>query len=250
MPAAHRPPALGLPPAAPGPLAGAPGVGPPSLRGFACRLRRHRCAVSVPAPACWLGLSAPAAARRSAAAPGPPPPRCASACGLRRLGAPALAQVAAVALACCGWASGPPSAACGLPAFPWAVPGGGAPRVGPSRRLPSVVPPSVGGLVGLRAPRLPPGPPAALRAAFFGPPARAYWRGWRPAGAWIPPLRRRWGVPPPAGGGRGDPVGSCCSWAAACGLALAAWSAWAAVAVALRPKEWGDISRQYQDVGG
>ena len=174
MPAAQRPPARRLPPSAPGPLAGAPGVGPPSLRGFACRLRRHRCAVSVPAPACWLGLSAPAAARRSAAAPGPPPPRCASGCGLRRLGTPALALVAAVALACCGWASGPPSAACGLPAFPWAVPGGGAPRGGPSRVLPSLVPRSVGRLVGLRAPRLPPGPPAGLRPAFFGPPARAW----------------------------------------------------------------------------
>lgn len=156
--------------------------GPPSLRGFACRLRRHRCAVSVPAPARWLGLSAPAAARPSAAAPGPPPPRCASACGLRRLGAPALAPVAAVALACCGWASGPPSAVCGLPVFPWAVPGGGAPRVGPSRRLPSLVPRSVGGLVGLRAPGLPPGPPAGLRPAFFGPPARAWGRCWRSVG--------------------------------------------------------------------
>ena len=178
--------------------------GPPSLRGFACRLRRHRCAVSVPAPACWLGLSAPAASRPSAAAPGPPPPRCASACGLRRLGAPALAPVAAVALACCGWASGPPSAVCGLPAFPWAVPGGGAPRVGPSRRLPSLVPRSVGGLVGLRAPGLPPGPPAALRAAFFGPPARAsgVWCS-APAGA---------GIPPPAGGGRGDHLASWLSW--------------------------------------
>lgn len=89
--AARRPPALRLPPAAPGPLAGAPGVGPPSLRGFACRLRRHRFAVSVPAPACWLGLSAPAAARRSAAAPGPPPPRSGAACGRPRRGPPALA---------------------------------------------------------------------------------------------------------------------------------------------------------------
>lgn len=160
--------------------------GPPSLRGFGCRLRRHRCAVAVPAPACCLGLSAPAAARPSAAAPGPPPPRCGPCCGPARLGPPALARVAAVALGCCGRACGPPSAACGLPAFPGAAPGGGAPRVGPSRRLPSVVPPSVGGLVGLRcarAPGLPPGPPAALRAAFSGPPARAWGLGCSAAAA-------------------------------------------------------------------
>ena len=166
-------------PLAPG---GAPGSRPPSLRGFACRLRRHRCAVSVPAPARWLGLSAPAAARPSAAAPGPPPPRCGPCCGPARRGAPALARVAVVALACCGWASGPPSAACGLPPFPGAAPGGGAPRVGPSRRLPSLVPRSVGGLVGLWAPGLPPGPPAGLRPAFFGPPARAWGRCWRSVG--------------------------------------------------------------------
>lgn len=88
---ARRPPPLRLPPSAPGPLAGAAGVGPPSLRGFACRLRRHRRAVAVPAPACWLGLSAPALARPSAAASGPPPPRSGAACGRPRRGPPSLA---------------------------------------------------------------------------------------------------------------------------------------------------------------
>lgn len=72
-------------------LRSAAALGPPSLRGFACRLRRHRRAVSVPAPACWLGLSPPALARPSAAASGPPPPRSGPACGRSRRGPPSLA---------------------------------------------------------------------------------------------------------------------------------------------------------------
>ena len=217
--AAHRPPALGLPPGGPAPLF-APPLPPARPRsGASAAPAAHRCAVAVPAPARCLGLSAPAAARPSAAAPGPPPPRCGPCCGPARRGAPALALVAAVALACCGWASGPPSAVCGLPAFPWAVPGGGAPRVGPSRRLPSLVPRSVGGLVGLRAPGLPPGPPAGLRPAFSGPPARAWGRCWRSVGFGVfracgrggfRRLRAR-GVPPPAGAvwGRCPPSPEC-----------------------------------------
>ena len=71
-----------------------------------------------------------------------------------------------------------PPRRCGLPAFPRAAPGGGSPRCGPVRRLPSLVPRSVGGIGPASASVAPaPGPPAALRAAFSGSPAPGF-GGW------------------------------------------------------------------------
>lgn len=163
-------------------------AGPPALRGFGCRLRRHRCAVSVPAPACCLGLSAPAAARHSAAASGPRLPRCGPGCGPARLGAWALARFLPFALGCCVWASGPPSAACGLRPAPWAAPSSRAPRRGP-------------GSAGLRcawAPWLPPGASGGPPGRFFRPPGPGRVGGaGAPLGLRIPPLRRRLGALPP-----------------------------------------------------
>ena len=66
---------------------------------------------------------------------------------------------------------GPPCAGCGLPVFPWAVPRCGSPRGCRARPLPSVVPPSVGGLGPLRAPALPPGAYGGAPPRFSGPPA-------------------------------------------------------------------------------
>ena len=157
--ARHIPaPSLVLPPLAPGPLIGAPARARPrsGLRPrFAGRSPRR----SPP----WLTDSGCRA--------GPRPP-------LRRRPRPPAASLRAVLRP--GSATGhsprslrsPLPAAGGPPARPplpagslcslGRCPAAGPPRGGPVRVLPSLVPRSVGRLAGLRAPGLPPGPPAGL----------------------------------------------------------------------------------------
>ena len=163
----------------------APWRSPPRLAGSACR-RLPRPAAPPPPPAPLRRAPAP-----PAGVPGAVPRR-----------SPWVPAVAVAPLRA-PWRA--PCALLRLPPAPGAAPGGGAPRVGPSRVLPSLVPRSVGRLVGLRAPRLPPGPPAGLAPRFLRPSGPGV-RGLEcsaPAGA---------GVPPPAGGGRGDHMTSWASW--------------------------------------
>ena len=185
---------------------------PLRLSGSACRAGARPSSAAVPAP---RRLAAPPAAASGGSVPGPSPGSLCSPLG------------------CSGWACGPPFA----PLRALSGPLGGAMRRGPlarprlrraALRLGSVLRPGASGGPAGRFLR-----PPAPGLGVLGCSA--------PAGA---------GLAPPAGGGRRDPVRCWGSWAAACDMALAAWSAWAAVAVALCPREWGDISRQYQDVGG
>lgn len=150
--AGFRPPALA-------PLRFAAAVGPPSLRGFARRPWRRRCAVAVTAPACWLGLSAPALARRSG---GSRPPSASLRSALRR--GPARAAYARPVGCARPWAA--PGllrfalrAAAGSRCPPWAA----RPRPGPPP------PPPRWGCAALALAAPAGGPLAGLRPASSGP---------------------------------------------------------------------------------
>lgn len=121
-----RPPALA-------PLRFAAAVGPPSLRGFARRPWRRRCAVAVPAPACWLGLSAPALARRSG---GSRPPSASLRSALRR--GPARAACARPVGCARPWAA--PGSRCASPCAPLRAPAALPGRLGLGRGPPSAAP--------------------------------------------------------------------------------------------------------------
>ena len=132
-----------------------PANGPPLLRGFACRLRRHQRTAPVPVSARLARANAACARPSLRRRPGPPPPAHGAAPRLRFLrvtwsyGSP---------LGCSVWACGPPSA-------PLRV------RLRPFCALPSLVPRSVGRLGGLRAPLLPPGAWSGPAGRFFTAPA-------------------------------------------------------------------------------
>lgn len=178
---AHRPPPLRLPPSGPGSAFAPP---PPSAR------RR-----SGASPAACGGTAAPCrfpprlagSGCRRLRSPAPPPPRPAP---LRRAPAPPAGGpgavprpspwVPAVAVAPLRGPWRAPCALLRLPPAPGAAPGGGAPWRGPS---------------------------ASLRASGSGAPAPGPWSGAGPGGpAWCALAGRGpgVGVPPPAGGGRGD----------------------------------------------
>lgn len=194
-------PPLGLLPSGPGSaVRSAAAVGPPSLR--APPPLRGPFAPAVPAVALWLRLS-----RRAAPAPPPPPcpppPRCASGCGLRRLGPRPLAPVAAVGLGLLRVGLWPAlrAAAASLRSL------GRCPAAGPPGRPgPAPCPPSsLGRLVALGpaagfapmgAPGLRPGASCGPAGRFSGPRPRAF------LGFGVAPLRRR--CTPSGGGGQGS----------------------------------------------
>ena len=153
------------------PRRGAAGYGPPLLRGFACRLRRHQRTAPVPVSA-RLARAIAACARPSLRRrPGPPPPAHGAAPRLRFLrvtwsyGSP---------LGCSVWACGPPSAPLRVRLRPFCAPSQwvppGRPRPRPALPRPSVGWPLWAGC-GLRSSRL--GPGAALRAASLRPRPQA-----------------------------------------------------------------------------
>ena len=150
------------------PRRGAAGYGPPLLRGFACRLRRHQRTAPVPVSA-RLARAIAACARPSLRRrPGPPlaslrPMGGSDGSGTRSSGRPRAAP---------GGPMAHPPHHSGLPPGPsapkprWVPPG--RPRPRPALPRPSVGWPLWAGC-GLRSSRL--GPGAAQGAAFFGPPA-------------------------------------------------------------------------------
>ena len=149
------------------PRRGAAGYGPPLLRGFACRLRRHQRTAPVPVSARLARANAACARPSLRRRPGPPPPAHGAAPRLRFLrvtwsyGSP---------LGCSVWACGPPSAPLRVRLRPFCAPSQWVP---PGRPRP---PSSLGRLVawvgcGLRSSRL--GPGAALRAASLRPRPQA-----------------------------------------------------------------------------
>lgn len=147
-----RPPALA-------PLRFAAAVGPPSLRGFARRPWRRRCAVAVPAPACWLGLPAPALARRSG---GSRPPSASLRPALRRV--PARAACARPVGCARPWAA--PGSRCASPCAPLRAPAALLGRLGLGRGPP---PPPRWGCAALALAAPAGGPLAGLRPASSGP---------------------------------------------------------------------------------
>lgn len=178
------------------------GFRPPPLapwRGPLASARRR----SGASPAACGGTAAPwrspprlaGSACRRLRSPAPPPPRPAP---LRRAPAPPAGGPGAVPrpspwvpLVAVAPLRGPWRAPCALlrlPPAPGAAPGGGAPWRGPS---------------------------ASLRASGSGAPAPGPWSGAGPGGpAWCALAGRGpgVGVPPPAGGGRGDHLASWASW--------------------------------------
>ena len=211
-------PGLRLPPAAAPPRRGGPRPGLLARPIGACRGPPLRRRPRPPSASLRLRLRAPAAR-----CPGPRPGRCGRPCLLRVGLRPALRCLRAPC-----------------------VPLGGAGRWGPPGRPlppPALPRPSVGWRPG--------------RASGSGAPARASGgaspRFFRPSGPGV----GVWGVPRlrarefrrlrAAGAGTtwipGRP-GVCVWFGPGCR------GAWAAVPFALCPREWGDISRQYQDVGG
>lgn len=153
------------------PRRGAAGYGPPLLRGFACRLRRHQRTAPVPVSA-RLARAIAACARPSLRRRlGPPlaslrPAGGSDGSGTRSCGSP---------LGCSGWACGPPYAPLRVRLRPFcAGTSAGPPKTAPARRgwsLGPLAPPRRQGY-GLRSSRL--GPGAALRAAFSGPRPQAF----------------------------------------------------------------------------
>ena len=150
------------------PRRGAAGYGPPLLRGFACRLRRHQRTAPVPVSA-RLARAIAACARPSLRRRlGPPlaslrPAGGSDGSGTRSCGSP---------LGCSGWACGPPYAPLRVRLRPFcAAASAGPPKTAPSASCP---PSSLGRLAawagcGLRSSR--PGPGAALAVRFLRPPA-------------------------------------------------------------------------------
>ena len=134
------------------PRRGAAGYGPPLLRGFACRLRRHQRTAPVPVSA-RLARAIAACARPSLRRrPGPPPPAHGAAPRLRFLrvtwsyGSP---------LGCSVWACGPPSAPLRVRLRPFCAPSQWVPP-GRPRPRPALPRPSVGWSPGWAAGSAPP----------------------------------------------------------------------------------------------
>ena len=150
------------------PRRGAAGYGPPLLRGFACRLRRHQRTAPVPVSARLARANAACARPSLRRRPGPPlaslrPSGGSDGSGTRSCGSP---------LGCFGWACGPPYAPLRVRLRPFcAAASAGPPKTAPSASCP---PSSLGRLAawagcGLRSSR--PGPGAALAVRFLRPPA-------------------------------------------------------------------------------
>lgn len=153
------------------PRRGAAGYGPPLLRGFACRLRRHQRTAPVPVSARLARANAACARPSLRRRLGPPlaslrPAGGSDGSGTRSCGSP---------LGCSGWACGPPYAPLRVRLRPFcAGTSAGPPKTAPARRgwsLGPLAPPRRQGY-GLRSSRL--GPGAALRAAFSGPRPQAF----------------------------------------------------------------------------
>ena len=134
------------------PRRGAAGYGPPLLRGFACRLRRHQRTAPVPVSARLARANAACARPSLRRRPGPPPPAHGAAPRLRFLrvtwsyGSP---------LGCSVWACGPPSAPLRVRLRPFCAPSQWVPP-GRPRPRPALPRPSVGWSPGWAAGSAPP----------------------------------------------------------------------------------------------
>ena len=156
------------------PRRGAAGYGPPLLRGFACRLRRHQRTAPVPVSARLARANAACARPSLRRRPGPPPPAHGAAPRLRFLrvtwsyGSP---------LGCSVWACGPPSAPLRVRLRPFCAPSQWVPP-GRPRPRPALPRPSVGWSPGWAAGSAPPawGLERPCGPLLYGPGPRRFWK--------------------------------------------------------------------------